>query len=156
MSQGQDPNDNFPFFSAATRPILTHTILTHVHKFIDFLTANWDSVVGFGGTIAGISGWLAERKKRMRDNRDADVLFWEKTIDRQNLEISRLEDRIKLIEQRYEEQIQRLLARIAEHNGLPVLSMGMSGDFELGIAMGATHIRVGSALFGYRPKSNAQ
>ncbi|MGX5854505.1 hypothetical protein ACWKW6_12715 [Dyadobacter jiangsuensis] len=85
-----------------------------MHKFIDFLAANWDSVVGFGGTIAGISGWLAERKKRMRDNRDSDVMFWEKTIDRQNLEIQRLEDRIKLIEQRYEEQIQRLQARIEE------------------------------------------
>ena len=85
-----------------------------MHKFIDFLITNWDSVVGFGGAIAGISAWLAERKKRLRDNRDSDVLFWEKTIDRQNLEISRLEERIKLIEQRYEEQIQRLLARIAE------------------------------------------
>lgn len=45
------------------------------------------------------------------------------------------------------------LGRLADVTGL---SMGMSGDFELGIAMGATHIRVGSALFGYRPKSNAQ
>jgi pyridoxal phosphate enzyme (YggS family) len=33
---------------------------------------------------------------------------------------------------------------------LPVLSMGMSGDFETAIAMGATHVRVGSALFGHR------
>ena len=30
--------------------------------------------------------------------------------------------------------------------------MGMSGDFETAIAMGATHVRVGSALFGTRPK----
>jgi len=29
--------------------------------------------------------------------------------------------------------------------------MGMSGDFEVGIGMGATHVRVGSALFGHRP-----
>jgi pyridoxal phosphate enzyme (YggS family) len=43
-----------------------------------------------------------------------------------------------------------LLARIAERNGLPVLSMGMSGDFEAAIRMGATHIRIGSALFGER------
>ena len=48
------------------------------------------------------------------------------------------------------------LAELARLSGVAGLSMGMSGDFELGIAMGATHIRVGSALFGYRPKSNAQ
>ena len=43
-----------------------------------------------------------------------------------------------------------LLARIAQRNGLPVLSMGMSGDFEAAIRHGATHVRVGSALFGER------
>jgi pyridoxal phosphate enzyme (YggS family) len=43
-----------------------------------------------------------------------------------------------------------LLARIAARNGLPVLSMGMSDDFETAIAFGATHVRVGSALFGAR------
>ncbi len=43
-----------------------------------------------------------------------------------------------------------LLARIAERNGLRGLSMGMSGDFERAIAMGATHVRVGSAIFGAR------
>ncbi|MCJ8140604.1 YggS family pyridoxal phosphate-dependent enzyme [Falsirhodobacter halotolerans] len=42
------------------------------------------------------------------------------------------------------------LARIAERNGLLNLSMGMSGDFETAIAHGATHIRVGSAIFGAR------
>ncbi|MDB6452536.1 YggS family pyridoxal phosphate-dependent enzyme [Falsirhodobacter sp. 20TX0035] len=42
------------------------------------------------------------------------------------------------------------LARIAERNGLPHLSMGMSADFETAIAHGATHVRVGSALFGAR------
>lgn len=42
------------------------------------------------------------------------------------------------------------LARIAERNGLPNLSMGMSGDFETAIAHGATHVRVGSAIFGAR------
>lgn len=46
------------------------------------------------------------------------------------------------------------LAGLAEICGVAGLSMGMSGDFELGIAMGATHIRVGSALFGYRPKAD--
>lgn len=43
-----------------------------------------------------------------------------------------------------------LLARIAERNGLSGLSMGMSGDFETAIALGATHVRVGSAIFGER------
>lgn len=44
-----------------------------------------------------------------------------------------------------------LLAKIAARNGLPVLSMGMSDDFETAIRFGATHVRVGSALFGARP-----
>lgn len=43
-----------------------------------------------------------------------------------------------------------LLAKIAARNGLAGLSMGMSGDFERAIALGATHVRVGSALFGAR------
>ena len=43
-----------------------------------------------------------------------------------------------------------LLAKIAERNGLSGLSMGMSGDFEKAIALGATHVRVGSAIFGAR------
>lgn len=43
-----------------------------------------------------------------------------------------------------------LLAKIAERNGLTGLSMGMSSDFERAIALGATHIRVGSAIFGAR------
>ena len=43
-----------------------------------------------------------------------------------------------------------LLAKIAERNGLGGLSMGMSGDFERAIALGATHVRVGSAIFGAR------
>lgn len=43
-----------------------------------------------------------------------------------------------------------LLAKIAERNGLTGLSMGMSDDFEKAIAFGATHIRVGSAIFGAR------
>ena len=44
-----------------------------------------------------------------------------------------------------------LLADIAARNGLAGLSMGMSEDFETAIAFGATHVRVGSALFGPRP-----
>ena len=43
-----------------------------------------------------------------------------------------------------------LLAKIAARNGLSGLSMGMSADFEQAIAFGATHIRVGSAIFGAR------
>ncbi|WP_373028044.1 YggS family pyridoxal phosphate-dependent enzyme [Sulfitobacter sp.] len=43
-----------------------------------------------------------------------------------------------------------LLAKIATRNGLDGLSMGMSSDFEKAIALGATHIRVGSAIFGER------
>lgn len=43
-----------------------------------------------------------------------------------------------------------LLARIAARNGLPVLSMGMSGDFETAVRFGATHVRLGTALFGAR------
>ncbi|MEM1073814.1 MAG: YggS family pyridoxal phosphate-dependent enzyme [Pseudomonadota bacterium] len=43
-----------------------------------------------------------------------------------------------------------LLAKIAERNGLAGLSMGMSSDFEKAISFGATHVRVGSAIFGER------
>ena len=43
-----------------------------------------------------------------------------------------------------------LLAKIAERNGLSELSMGMSSDFETAIALGATYVRVGSAIFGER------
>lgn len=43
-----------------------------------------------------------------------------------------------------------LLAKLARDNGLDGLSMGMSGDFEKAIKLGATHIRVGTALFGPR------
>ncbi|MFW5641156.1 MAG: YggS family pyridoxal phosphate-dependent enzyme [Roseicyclus sp.] len=43
-----------------------------------------------------------------------------------------------------------LLAKMAERNGLTGLSMGMSADFEKAIAFGATHVRVGSAIFGER------
>lgn len=43
-----------------------------------------------------------------------------------------------------------LLGKIAARNGLDGLSMGMSGDFEQAVALGATHVRVGSAIFGAR------
>jgi len=43
-----------------------------------------------------------------------------------------------------------LLAKLAADNGLSGLSMGMSGDFESAVKLGATHVRVGTALFGAR------
>ena len=45
-----------------------------------------------------------------------------------------------------------LTAQIAKRNGLALLSMGMSADFATAIAFGATHVRVGSAIFGSRTK----
>jgi len=46
-----------------------------------------------------------------------------------------------------------LTARIARRNGLALLSMGMSADFQTAIAFGATHVRVGTAIFGARGPS---
>ncbi|WP_324697200.1 YggS family pyridoxal phosphate-dependent enzyme [Novosphingobium aerophilum] len=43
-----------------------------------------------------------------------------------------------------------LLAKIAADNGVSQLSMGMSDDFEVAVMLGATHVRIGSALFGAR------
>ncbi len=48
-----------------------------------------------------------------------------------------------------------LTAKIARRNGLKLLSMGMSADFALAIRFGATHVRVGTAIFGSRPGVNA-
>ena len=45
-----------------------------------------------------------------------------------------------------------LTAKIAARNGLKLLSMGMSADYPVAIAMGATHVRVGSAIFGARDR----
>jgi pyridoxal phosphate enzyme (YggS family) len=44
-----------------------------------------------------------------------------------------------------------LLAELARRHGLTQLSMGMSGDYETAVTIGATHVRVGTALFGERP-----
>lgn len=49
-----------------------------------------------------------------------------------------------------------LLNKIARRNGLEQLSMGMSGDFETAVMLGATHVRVGSAIFGGRSYPPAQ
>jgi PLP dependent protein len=46
-----------------------------------------------------------------------------------------------------------LTAKIAHRNGLSLLSMGMSADYATAIAFGATHVRVGTAIFGARSKS---
>jgi PLP dependent protein len=43
-----------------------------------------------------------------------------------------------------------LLGKLADDNGVPGLSMGMSDDFETAVMLGATHVRIGSALFGAR------
>jgi pyridoxal phosphate enzyme (YggS family) len=48
------------------------------------------------------------------------------------------------------------LAKLARDLGLPALSMGMSADFETAIAFGATHVRVGSEIFGSRPPPAAR
>ena len=48
-----------------------------------------------------------------------------------------------------------LLAKLAADNGLAGLSMGMSGDYETAVMLGATHVRVGTALFGARQKPTA-
>ena len=47
-----------------------------------------------------------------------------------------------------------LTAKVARRNGLALLSMGMSADFQLAIRFGATHVRVGTAIFGERPRSD--
>lgn len=44
-----------------------------------------------------------------------------------------------------------LLAEIARRHGLPLLSMGMSADFETAVRFGATHVRIGTEIFGARP-----
>ncbi|HYE49839.1 MAG TPA: YggS family pyridoxal phosphate-dependent enzyme [Azospirillaceae bacterium] len=48
-----------------------------------------------------------------------------------------------------------LLADLARRNGLAGVSMGMSGDYEVAVRMGATHVRVGTALFGERVRPEA-
>ena len=45
-----------------------------------------------------------------------------------------------------------LLAEMARRHNLPVVSMGMSGDYETAVRLGATHVRVGTAIFGERPR----
>lgn len=48
-----------------------------------------------------------------------------------------------------------MLRRIAARNGLAELSMGMTADFEIAIAQGATHVRIGTAIFGPRAQRSA-
>jgi uncharacterized pyridoxal phosphate-containing UPF0001 family protein len=49
-----------------------------------------------------------------------------------------------------------LLREIAKRNGLRLLSMGMTADFGTAIRFGATHLRIGTAVFGARPKAGTQ
>jgi uncharacterized pyridoxal phosphate-containing UPF0001 family protein len=49
-----------------------------------------------------------------------------------------------------------LTAKIARRNGLKLLSMGMSADYPAAIALGATHVRVGTAIFGARGRDRAK
>jgi uncharacterized pyridoxal phosphate-containing UPF0001 family protein len=49
-----------------------------------------------------------------------------------------------------------LTAQIARRNGLKLLSMGMSADFPTAIAFGATHVRVGTAIFGARASVSSE
>ncbi|NIJ38759.1 hypothetical protein FHR22_003483 [Sphingopyxis panaciterrae] len=49
-----------------------------------------------------------------------------------------------------------LLDELAERSGLPLRSMGMSGDYETAVMLGATHVRVGTALFGMRGQAQAK
>ncbi|MFL9825327.1 YggS family pyridoxal phosphate-dependent enzyme [Rhodoplanes sp. SY1] len=48
-----------------------------------------------------------------------------------------------------------LTQKIARRNGLELLSMGMSDDYDVAIRFGATHVRIGTAIFGHRPKLDA-
>src|SRR5690606_10304412 len=48
-----------------------------------------------------------------------------------------------------------LLSDLARRLGLPVVSMGMSGDYEVAVRFGATHVRVGTAIFGVRETAGA-
>ncbi len=47
-----------------------------------------------------------------------------------------------------------LLAEIARRHGIDILSMGMSADYEIAIKLGATHVRIGTAIFGERPPAS--
>jgi uncharacterized pyridoxal phosphate-containing UPF0001 family protein len=49
-----------------------------------------------------------------------------------------------------------LLREIARRNGLDRLSMGMSGDYEIAIRFGATELRIGTAIFGARPRPKTE
>ena len=49
-----------------------------------------------------------------------------------------------------------LLAEIGRRHGIDILSMGMSADYEIAIKLGATHVRVGTAIFGDRPPASSR
>lgn len=84
--------------------------MSEVQHLIDYTITHWDSIVAY---IAGISAWLYERQKRKQEKLDAGILFWEKTIDRQNSEIARLEGKVDQMRSQYEGQIQVLVDKLA-------------------------------------------
>ena len=96
---------------------------------------------------------MAEINRFMRDWRSDAVI----DIDRRTIDILAASHRLLDAETPYlllsgyrSAQTNAMLAEMARRNGLSGLSMGMSHDFEAAIAHGATHVRVGSAIFGAR------
>jgi iron-sulfur cluster repair protein YtfE (RIC family) len=66
--------------------------------------------------------------------------------------MEKYDDLKEMVQESREEhqEIKTLLAEMARRHGLPCLSMGMSADYEAAIGLGATHVRVGTAIFGPR------
>lgn len=73
-----------------------------MQRLFEFLTAHWDTLAGYAGSVAGIAGWLAERNKRMLDRRDSDVAFWKTTIEAQNEQIKTLRSDVAALEAKYD------------------------------------------------------
>lgn len=85
-----------------------------MNQLFTWLTNNWELLINYGGTAAAVSGWLAERNRRMRDNRDSDVQFWKQTIDAQNDQIEKLRAQVAAMEAKYDTNNQAQLERIKE------------------------------------------
>lgn len=85
-----------------------------MHQILDFLIANWDTIVAYAGSVVSMSGWLSERNKRMLDKRDSDVAFWKTTIDAQNEQIDKLRKQVELMEEKYQLKIKELTEQVDE------------------------------------------
>lgn len=85
-----------------------------MNQLFTWLTSNWELLINYGGTAAAVSGWLAERNKRLRDNRDSDVQFWKQTIEAQNDQIEKLRAQVLAMEAKYDTNNQAQLQRIKE------------------------------------------